>query len=417
MLRRGRTPALVILFLATGLAAALAATPAGAAAPPVAVTTPLPELDGAVGGVAVDRLGNVFVADFGNKVWRISPWGDVEVFVDSLYGTSGNAIDAEGNLLQSCFFGDYVVRVHRDGSVERVASGLEGPVGVVAGDDGTIYVNNCRGNWIARVAADGTVSELARSDLFNCPNGLARDGDGNLYALNFRDARLLEVTPEGEVSVLATLPGFGGGHVVFTGHELYATTFRGNQVHRVGLDGSVETIAGTGTFGEDDGPGDEATFSSPNGIGYDATRRLLWVNDYRVPFPRRTTTRPVSALRRIALPSLTGILRAALADGGPEAMAAAYHDFKQGNPAFTEIEMNVFGYGLLQQGQVEAAIRAFALNAESYPDSFNAWDSLAEAHKAAGHRDKAVELYRKSLALNPGNTNAQHMLEELGAAP
>jgi len=408
MLRRGRALALMILLLSA----------AGAgAAPPVAVTTPVPALDGAVGGVAVDRLGNVFVADFGSKVWRISPWGDVAVLVDGLYGTSGNAVDAEGNLLQASFYGDYLVRVHRDGTVERLASGLEGPVGVAVADDGTIFVNNCRGNWIARVGADGAVSEHARSDLFNCPNGLARDGDGNLYALNFRDSRLLEVTPDGTVTVFATLPGLGGGHVVFTGQELYATTFRGNQIHRVGLDGSVETVAGTGAFGADDGPGAEASFSSPNGIGYDANRRLLWVNDYRVPFTERTTTRPVSALRRIALPSLTGILTAALADGGVEAMEAAYRDFKQGTPTFTEIEMNVFGYSLLQQGQVAEAIRAFTLNAESYPDSFNVWDSLAEAHKAAGHRERAVELYRKSLALNPGNTNAERMLRELEAAP
>ena len=66
---------------------------------------------------------------------------------------------------------------------------------------------------------------------------------------------------------------------------------------------------------------------------------------------------------------------------------------------------------------MEAAIAAFALNAESYPKSFNVWDSLAEAHKAAGHRDKAVELYRRSLALNPENANAKRMLEELGAKP
>jgi hypothetical protein len=392
-------------------------TAAAGAAPPVEVTTPVPELDGAVGGVAVDKLGNVFVADFGSKVWRISPWGDVEVFADSLYGASGNSIDAEGNLLQSNFTGNYLVRIHRDGTVERLASGLEGPVGVVEGDDGTVYVNNCRGNWVARVAEDGEVAEHARSDLFNCPNGLARDGDGNLYVLNFQDPRLLKVTPEGEVAVHATLPGAGGGHVVFTGQDLYATTFRGNQVHRVGLDGTVETVAGTGAFGADDGNGEAASFSSPNGISWDAARGLLWVNDYRVPFSERPHTRPVSALRRIALPSLTRTLAAALAGGGADALEAAYRDFRRGRPTQTEAETNRYGYTLLQQGQVEAAIRVFELNAETYPGSFNVWDSLAEAHKAAGHRGRAVELYRKSLEINPGNVNAERMLEELGAAP
>ena len=88
-------------------------------------------------------------------MWRVDPWGEVEVLADSLYGTSGNTVDGEGNLLQASFYGDFLSRVHRDGTIERVASGLEGPVGVVAGDDGTIYVNNCRGNWIARIDAAG----------------------------------------------------------------------------------------------------------------------------------------------------------------------------------------------------------------------------------------------------------------------
>ena len=117
----------------------------------------------------------------------------------------------------------------------------------------------------------------------------------------------------------------------------------------------------------DDGPGPEASFSSPNGIGYDATRGLLWVNDYRVPFAERTRTRPVSALRRIVLPSLTRTLSEALAAGGADALEAAYRDFKQGRPIFTEVEANRFGYTLLGQDKVAAAIRLFTLNARVLP--------------------------------------------------
>jgi len=413
--RSRRTP--VVVASALSLIPALLLAPPAGAEPPVEVTTLVEELDGAVGGVAVDGLGNVFVADFGDKVWKISPWGDVEVFVDSLYGTSGNTIDPEGNLLQSNFTGNYLVRVHRDGSIERLASDLEGPVGVTVDREGTVYFTNCRGNWIGRLGDDGAVEEHARSELFNCPNGLTRDDDDNLYALNFRDTRLLKVTPDGEVSELVRLPGNGGGHVVFTGQELYATTFRGHQLHRVGLDGSVETVAGTGAFGEDDGPGPEATFSSPNGISYDRARGVLYINDHLVPFSERTSTRPVSALRRVELPSLSRTLGQALEEGGVEALGEAYREFKKGRPTFTEAETNRFGYTLLQRGEVKAAIRVFQLNAESYPDSFNVWDSLAEAHKTAGHRERAIELYRKSLELNPNNDNAVKMLEELGATP
>lgn len=410
---RRLAPTFVLILL---LAATVAAAPA-AAAPPPQVATLVAELDGAVGGIAVDRLGNVYVADFGDRVWRVKPWGEAEVFAEGLYGTSGNAVDAEGNLLQSSFHGNYLSRIRRDGTVERVAGGLEGPVGVAVGDDGDVFVTNCRGNWIARVDAGGEVHEHARSELMQCPNGLARDGDGNLYALNFNGTDLLKVTPDGEVGVHARLPGGGGGHVVFTGQDLYATTFRGHQLHRVGLDGSVETLAGSGRFAVEDGEGLEASFANPNGIGWDPRSGSLYVNDYPVPLAERATARPVSTVRRVALPSLTRTLAAALEAGGADAMEAAYREFLRDRPGFTELEMNRFAYGLLQRGQVESAIRAFELNAETYPSSFNVWDSLAEAHKEAGNRQRAVELYRKSLALNPGNDNARAMLEELGAEP
>lgn len=51
---------------------------------------------GAVGGIAADALGYLYVADFRNSVWRISPEGDVERFADGLYGASGNAVGPRG---------------------------------------------------------------------------------------------------------------------------------------------------------------------------------------------------------------------------------------------------------------------------------------------------------------------------------
>ena|SRR2546428_2438194 len=54
-----------------------------------------------VGGVTIDLVGNIYVADFGDLVWKITPEGERQVFASGLYGASGNAIDNEGNLLQS----------------------------------------------------------------------------------------------------------------------------------------------------------------------------------------------------------------------------------------------------------------------------------------------------------------------------
>ena len=59
-----------------------------------------------VGGVTVDAVGDLYVADFGDVVWKITPDGERHVFASGFYGASGNAIDNEGNLLQSSFYGN-----------------------------------------------------------------------------------------------------------------------------------------------------------------------------------------------------------------------------------------------------------------------------------------------------------------------
>jgi tetratricopeptide (TPR) repeat protein len=81
----------------------------------------------------------------------------------------------------------------------------------------------------------------------------------------------------------------------------------------------------------------------------------------------------------------------------------------------TEEVLNSLGYEQLGKGLVDDAINLFALNTEHFPGSANAWDSLAEAHRKAGHRDLALEYYRKSLELDPENHNAAEMLKEMEA--
>lgn len=391
-------------------------TVAAATEPAVEVTSLTDELPGGVGGVAVDRLGFLYVADFGERVWKIDPFGQVEVFADALYGASGNAVDESGDLWQSSFYGGTLTRFGRDGTPTVVAWGLEGPVGVVVSEDGVAVVCECQANRLARVAADGTVSVLATSDLFQCPNGITRGPDGTIYVVNFRDGRVLEVDEAGSVDEVVALPSFGNGHVVWGAGALWVTGFRSNRLYRVAPDGSFEVVAGSGRFAAEDGAGEEASFANPNGVAYDPVREVLYTNDFLTPFAERTTSPKRSVVRRIALPGLAVRVRAALADGGVDAAVAAYHEYKDAHPQrSTEIEVNGLGYGLMAEGSLDAALAVFELNTQDYPRSFNTWDSLAEAWMAKGDRDKAIRFYRRSLELNPGNRNALAKLEELGA--
>jgi len=385
------------------------------AEPPIRVTTVGDTLHGAVGGVTVDRLGYVYVADFGEKVWKFTPWGTAEVFATGLYGASGNAIDERGNLVQSNFLANTISRIDRDGRVTTFATGLTGPVGIAALPGDTLVVCNCRSNTLSRVFPDGTVAPFAASPLFNCPNGITRHPDGHYFVANFTGGAVLRVSTTGEVSEYVTVPGGGNGHVVWAAGDLYVTGLRANRVFRIDADRNVTAVAGTGQLVSTDGEAGQASFATPNGIAYDPVRDALYTNDYLIPWLQRTTAEPLSLLRKLQLPTLTERFNVALEAGGTDAAVIAYRRFKEARPAlFTELEVNALGYSHLQGGRIDAAVAAFTLNAEDYPGSFNAWDSLAEGLAAAGRLEEAIENYRRSLELNPANANAVEMIRKLG---
>ena len=82
--------------------------------------------------------------------------------------------------------------------------------------------------------------------------------------------------------------------------------------------------------------------------------------------------------------------------------------------SLTEEQMNTLGYQLLSLKRLKEAIAVFTQNTIDYPTSFNTWDSLAEGYMESGDKVSAVKYYKKSLELNPDNTNAVQKLKELG---
>jgi len=78
-----------------------------------------------------------------------------------------------------------------------------------------------------------------------------------------------------------------------------------------------------------------------------------------------------------------------------------------------EREMNALGYRLMQNGKMPEAIAVFEMNTVAFPQSWNVWDSLAEAHMNSGDNEKAEIYYEKSLGLNPDNINGKNNLSQL----
>ncbi len=80
----------------------------------------------------------------------------------------------------------------------------------------------------------------------------------------------------------------------------------------------------------------------------------------------------------------------------------------------TENSINSLGYRLIEMNRLNQAIEIFKLNVESYPQSANAYDSLAEAYTKNGNKELAIKNYKKVLELNPKMSSAVEALKSLG---
>jgi imidazolonepropionase-like amidohydrolase len=101
-----------------------------------------------------------------------------------------------------------------------------------------------------------------------------------------------------------------------------------------------------------------------------------------------------------------------------DAAIKQYRELKATQPDaydFSEDEFIGLGYGLLRMKKVPDAIEIFKLSVEVYPQSYNTYDSLAEAYMDNGDKERAIRCYQKSIEINPGNTNGIEMLKRLTA--
>ncbi|MEJ7646187.1 MAG: serine hydrolase [Chryseolinea sp.] len=100
---------------------------------------------------------------------------------------------------------------------------------------------------------------------------------------------------------------------------------------------------------------------------------------------------------------------------GAEAAVALYHELKKSKMDydFGEDALNTLGYSYLDKN-LPVALAFFKLNVEQFPKSFNVYDSYGEALLKNNQKDLAIENYRKSVEINPGNTGGIKALKELG---
>jgi len=118
--------------------------------------------------------------------------------------------------------------------------------------------------------------------------------------------------------------------------------------------------------------------------------------------------------------SIVPVLDKTITEKGIEAGIAQYRDLKAKQASTYDVaeqELNRLGYQLLRSGKPKEAIEVFKLNVEAYPKASNTYDSLAEAYMTINERELAIQNYKKSLELNPNNTNAAAIIKRLEKPP
>jgi sugar lactone lactonase YvrE len=133
------------------------------------------------GGIALDKNGNLYVADRGNfRIRKITPTGEVSTVAGT--GVQGN----------------------RDGIANEAQFSLD-MRDIIVDDDGNLYLTEL--DRIRFINSQGVVSVIAGSTSgyldgvgvvakFNYPNGLALDAVGNLYVADLNNNRIRKISFE-----------------------------------------------------------------------------------------------------------------------------------------------------------------------------------------------------------------------------
>jgi tetratricopeptide (TPR) repeat protein len=95
-----------------------------------------------------------------------------------------------------------------------------------------------------------------------------------------------------------------------------------------------------------------------------------------------------------------------LEKGLEEARKLYYETRKERPDDLNEPTINQIGYSLMNAKKYKEAIEVLKLNVESYPESANVYDSLAEAYLNNGDKKLAITYYKKVLEMVPKDTKA-----------
>jgi len=292
--------------------------------------------------------------------------------------------------------------------------------GIVTDNIGNIYISDANNHRVRCISPNGIIRTIAgngiagfagdngpaSSSQLNSPYGLSFDFTGNLYIADLGNSRIRRITPSGIISTIAgggALPAGGKNegsmatslafisprNIAIDGNgTVYISDFGAHRVYKVTPDGTLTTLAGTGSPGySGDGVASLAMLNYPTALAVDH-QGIVYIADSGNHLIRKVFARTLTSIARSALPtglafdgvatlyvadhSAGQILEIPLSSGTSTAMNVSATDVVCGNDGYLYVaditvarRANVFGAsaviaggGSLAEGDGGPAIQA-----------------------------------------------------------
>ncbi|HMD71455.1 MAG TPA: IPT/TIG domain-containing protein, partial [Bryobacteraceae bacterium] len=236
-------------------------------------------------GVALDKAGNLVIADMGNQRIRRVTGGVISTVIGLGAGIAATTACVSGPL-QTAMHNPTGICYDLGGNLYVVDQGSNRVLQVPLGGLVVVYAGQCDGTPGSGAAGDGG---LARAAHLNTPTACATDASGNLYIADTGNHRIRKVTQAGIISTVAGtgLAGASGdegpatnaaldsplGVAVDGNGNVFINDTGNNRIRMVTADGVIHGTAGTGAagFAGDGGSAQIAQLFSPAGLALDGS--------------------------------------------------------------------------------------------------------------------------------------------------